>query len=108
MAFKIILLAYMFLQIFGVERRKEEPERIFDHPALILQDASFKDGLGTDGNGTTNGKWFIKFWAPWCPHCRHLSPTWNELADTLYQNSDVRIAKVDCTIHQHACDYVQM
>ncbi|KAL9182377.1 hypothetical protein ACHAXT_013029 [Thalassiosira profunda] len=49
----------------------------------------------------TNGKLvFIKFYAPYCPHCKEVAPDWNKLA-THYQelpdSDDILIGSIDCT-----------
>merc|ERR1719249_133853 len=45
--------------------------------------------------GATTGDWFIKFYAPWCGHCKRLAPTWEEVATEL--KGQVNVAKVDVT-----------
>lgn len=57
---------------------------------LTLDDDNFEGTVATGG-------FFIKFFAPWCGHCKKLAPTWDELADTFASNEKVSIAKIDCT-----------
>ncbi|KAI9913224.1 hypothetical protein PsorP6_006363 [Peronosclerospora sorghi] len=43
---------------------------------------------------TSKDPWLIKFYAPWCGHCKRLAPTWNKLSRTLNENGDTtNIAK---------------
>ncbi len=46
---------------------------------------------------------FVKFYAPWCSHCREIAGTWTELAQRLGNNKNVRVAKVDCTTNADLC-----
>jgi protein disulfide-isomerase-like protein len=42
---------------------------------------------------------FVKFYAPWCGHCKALAPDWKKLAGEF----DGHVGKIDCTIEQELC-----
>merc|ERR1712137_947766 len=48
---------------------------------------------------TASGVWFIKFYAPWCGHCKRLAPTWDSLAEV----ANFNVGKVDCTENGALC-----
>ncbi|KAI8612629.1 hypothetical protein BC830DRAFT_1135744 [Chytriomyces sp. MP71] len=47
------------------------------------------------------GPLFVKFYAPWCGHCKNLAPVWDELAASM--KGVVTIADVDCTEQAALC-----
>ncbi|KAJ7885106.1 protein disulfide isomerase [Mycena olivaceomarginata] len=47
------------------------------------------------------GPVFIKFYAPWCGHCKKIKPTWKQLAKIM--QGKVTIAEVNCEDHEKLC-----
>ena len=39
--------------------------------------------------------YFIKFFAPWCGHCKRLAPTWDQMYEA--HKDEFEVARVDCT-----------
>ncbi|XP_016962415.1 thioredoxin domain-containing protein 5 homolog [Drosophila biarmipes] len=72
----------------------KQPEKQF---AVELDPETFDPAIA-------NGNVFVKFFAPWCGHCKRLQPLWEQLAELMHVDEPkVIIAKVDCTKHQALC-----
>ncbi|EGG24570.1 disulfide-like protein [Cavenderia fasciculata] len=63
---------------------------------VVLTEKNFDSTLASGGN------WFVKFYAPWCGHCKKLAPLWEELA-TKTAKDVANYAKVDCTQEKSVC-----
>ena len=54
---------------------------------------------------TTGKTVFIKFFAPWCGHCKKLKPDWDKLMEKFADSPTALVADVDCTTEGKAlCD----
>eukprot|EP01023_Acetabularia_acetabulum_P037183 TRINITY_DN3520_c0_g1_i4.p1 TRINITY_DN3520_c0_g1~~TRINITY_DN3520_c0_g1_i4.p1 ORF type:complete len:504 (-),score=68.91 TRINITY_DN3520_c0_g1_i4:2189-3580(-) len=55
----------------------------------------------------------VNFYAPWCPWCQRLAPSWDAAAAEMHQrypdsDGSIRIAKVDCTEERDLCRFHQV
>lgn len=73
----------------GEADNKDEKEEAGKAPVVILTTETFNNSISRDYT-------FVKFYAPWCGHCKRLAPTWDQLAIKMVGNVAVKIAKVDC------------
>ena len=59
---------------------------------VVLTDKTFDDFIGR------HEKVFVKFYAPWCGHCKSMAPAYSALARSMKKSADgIPIAKVDGT-----------
>lgn len=80
----------------GKEEEPEGEEAVPAGPLYELNDDNFAKFVET-------GNHFIKFFAPWCGHCKRMAPTWEDLAKEFANNENIKISKVDCTVSSQLC-----
>jgi protein disulfide-isomerase-like protein len=60
---------------------------------VVVLDSKNFEHLTQASTGATTGDWLIKFYAPWCGHCKKLEPVYEKVAEML--QGEVNVAKVD-------------
>ncbi|KAJ4471993.1 protein disulfide isomerase [Lentinula aciculospora] len=61
---------------------------------LVLDSSNFQSTI-------QEGPAFVKFFAPWCGHCKKLAPIWKNVAKNM--QSKLTVAEVDCEAHKALC-----
>lgn len=49
----------------------------------------------------TSDLWFIKFYAPWCPHCQAMGPSWHHMAKAM--KGKLNVGEVNCDVERMLC-----
>jgi thioredoxin domain-containing protein 5 len=75
---------------------RKTPTRISNPEGKVLElyERNFSDEI-------KHGGVFVKFFAPWCGHCKKLAPVWAQLA--VQMKNQLTIAEVNCEDHNALC-----
>ena len=70
-------------------------------PVVLMSEGELQEQLAREA--THGGLTFVKFFAPWCGHCKRLAPVWEDVGARFAALPHVTLAKVDCTQAQDLC-----
>lgn len=70
----------------------------FSAAEVVVLDSKNFEHLTQASTGSTTGDWLVKFYAPWCGHCKKLNPVYEQVAEAL--KGEINVAKVDVTANR--------
>ncbi|CEP14057.1 hypothetical protein [Parasitella parasitica] len=82
----------------SVQQDEEEKDLVLPNPGGISVNLDEEKMKQIASNKVP---WFIKFYAPWCPHCKSLAPTWIEMASQL--RGQINVGEVNCDALPAVC-----
>ena len=80
------------------EEEEAEADSAPKGQVVVLTDKTFKSQLAPSEQIT-----LVKFFAPWCGHCKSMAPAWVDLAKDQEDDESIMIAEVDCTTDSATC-----
>ena len=73
---------------------------------LPLTAENFTQHISLTPSKSANEGWFVKFYAPWCSHCKHMAAAWTELGREM--KGKLNIGQVDCEAEKQLCKEVKL
>ncbi|KAF8897127.1 thioredoxin-like protein [Infundibulicybe gibba] len=85
-----------YIESHAIKPEAEKPQSPLNIAGTVLElsESTFQATL-------QQGPAFVKFFAPWCGHCKKLAPTWKQLAK--HMQNKLIIGEVNCEDHKALC-----